>query len=93
LVSTKLPGIRLVPVEPEIGWQATTVGAQRGHQFLAPRLARNAEFPRALDMDVDLVALLELERLDHDSRNANRETVAPFGDLRGDPQAFDIRIH
>src|ERR1700688_3552940 len=83
LVSKKLPGIRLVPVELEIGGKAPSKGAKPLQQFRAAGLARDGEFPRAGDMDFDLVALLESQRRDHGGGKTDGETVAPFGDLHG----------
>src|SRR5829696_8997651 len=81
LVSKKLPGIRLVPVELEVGGEATAEGAKALQQLVASRLARNAELSSLRDVDFDLVAFLEAERFDHDGGKANRKAVPPFCDL------------
>jgi hypothetical protein len=77
----KLPGIRLVPVELEVGGKPAAEGAKPLQQFGAPGSARDGELPDACDMDFDLIAFLELERLDDDRRKANGEAVAPSGDF------------
>jgi hypothetical protein len=89
-VSMKLPGIRLVPVEFEVGGQAPAEGAQAFQQLLPAGLARDRERSGVGDVDFDLVAFLQLKRLDHGGRQANGEAVAPFGDLHGN--TLDIRF-
>jgi hypothetical protein len=81
LVSKKLTGIRLVPVELEIGGEAAAEGAKAFQQLVAAGLARHTKLTPVSDMDFDLVAFPESERFDHDGGKANRETVSPFGDL------------
>src|ERR1700694_2331232 len=81
LVSKKLPGIRLLPVELEIGRKAPSKGAKPLQQFRAAGLARNGEFARVGDMDFDLIPFLEPQRLDHDRGKAHGKAIAPFGDL------------
>src|ERR1700676_3453489 len=83
LVSKKLPGIRLVPVELEIGRKTPPEGPKPVQQFRAARLAPDGEFAVAADMDFDLIALLESQRRDHGGGKTDGETVAPFGDLHG----------
>jgi hypothetical protein len=80
-VSKKLPGIRLIPVELEIGGKATAEGTKPLQQLLAARFARDAELPGAGDMDFNLIAFFEFESLDHNGGKTDGETVAPFGDL------------
>jgi hypothetical protein len=77
-VSKKLPGIRLIPIELEIGRKPTAEGAKPLQQRLAAGFTRDDEFPRVGDMDFDLIAFREFERLDHGSGKPNREAVAPF---------------
>jgi hypothetical protein len=60
LVSKKLTGIRLVPIEPEIGGEATSEAAEALQQLVASGLARHAEIFGIGDVDFDLVALLEV---------------------------------
>jgi hypothetical protein len=81
LVSKKLTGIRLIPVELEIGGEAAAEGAKAFQQFVAAGLTRHAKLTPISDMDFDLVAFPEPERFDHDSGKANREAISPFGDL------------
>jgi hypothetical protein len=58
LVSKKLTGIRLVPVELEVGRQTSAEGAKAFQQRVPPGLARHAEILAASDVDFDLVAFL-----------------------------------
>jgi hypothetical protein len=81
LVSKKLAGIRLVPVELEISGEATAEAAKAFQQLVAAGLARHAKLTPISDVDFDLVAFLKSERFDHDGGKANREAVSPFGNL------------
>lgn len=87
-MSKKLPGIRVVPVELEIGGQATAKGTKPLQQLFASGFACNAELPGVRDMDFDLIALLEFKRFDHGSRKPARETVSPFCDLHAGPLSW-----
>jgi hypothetical protein len=80
LVSKKLPGIRLLAIELEIGRKAPSEGAKPLQQFRAAGLARDGEFPRVSDMDFDLIPFLEPQRVDYGGRKAEGEAIAPFGD-------------
>jgi hypothetical protein len=71
LVSKKLPGIRLVPVELEVGGKAPAKGAQTLQQLFTPGLAGHTELTRVGNMDFDLVALFELECVDDRSGKAD----------------------
>jgi antitoxin Phd len=82
-VSKKLAGIRLVPVELEIGGEAAAEGSKTSQQLVTPGFARDAEILAAGDMDFDLVAFVEAERFDDNGGQANRQTVSPFGNLHG----------
>jgi hypothetical protein len=84
-VSKKSAGIRLVPVEFEIGRKPTTEGAKTPQEFITPGRPRNTKLPGVCDMNFDVVAFLEPKRFDHRDRKANREAVAPFGDLHVTP--------
>src|ERR1700733_12036258 len=77
----KLPGIRLVPVELEVDRKPPAEPAQALEQFRTSGLARYGELMAAGDVDFDVVAFLQFQRLDHGGRKANGEAVAPFGDL------------
>jgi len=79
----KLPATRLVPVEMEIGRESASEGAQALEQGLPIGCARDHERARTGGMDLDVVALLQLERLDDGSGETNGQTVAPFADLHG----------
>src|SRR5260370_42643953 len=78
LVSKKLPGIRLLPIELEIGRKAPSEGAKPLQQFRAAGLARDGEFPRVGDMDIDLIPFLEPQRFDHCGGKAEGAAIAPF---------------
>src|SRR5271170_2268426 len=81
LLSKKLTGIRVFPVELEIGGQATAEGAKAFQQLLTSGLARNAELTPVVDVDFDLVALFQLQCFDHGGGKADGQAVAPFCDL------------
>jgi hypothetical protein len=59
---TKLPGIRLVPVEFEIGWKAPSERTKPIYEFGATSLARDGEFPLVDGIDFDLIAIVECQR-------------------------------
>ncbi len=84
----KLPGIRLVPVELPVRWQAPTEGAQAFQQLLQSGLAGSGERTRIGDVDFYLVAFLQFERLDHGGGKPNGEAAAPFGNLQGTYQGY-----
>jgi hypothetical protein len=89
-VSKKLPVIRLVAIEFEIDREPAAEGAKPLQQFLTAGFARDGEFSRPNDMNFDLIAAFEFERLHHGGRKANGETVAPFGDLH--VTSFDTQV-
>ena len=78
---TLLAGIRFVSIELEVGREPAAEGAKTPQQLVTPGLSRNAELPGVSDMDFDLIAFPELERLDDCGGKADSETVSPFGDL------------
>ena len=78
-----MTGIRLFPVELEVSGQPPPIGAQPVQEILSAWLPRNGELALASDV-INLVALLELQRLDHGGGKADGEAVAPFGDLHED---------
>src|SRR5689334_14279880 len=90
LLSKKLPGIRLFPIELEVGGQATTEGSKSLQQLLTPGFVRDGEFTAVGDVDFDLVALLQLQCFDHGGGKADGQAVAPFRDLHEDLN--DIRV-
>src|SRR5438132_3849633 len=61
LVSKKLPGIRLVPVELEVGREAPAERGKALQQFFTPGLTRHAKLTLAGNLDFDLVALFQVE--------------------------------
>jgi hypothetical protein len=80
-VSKKLPGIRFVPVEFEIGRKTAAKGAKALQQFPTPGLPRNAKPAGIGYMQLNLIAFLQLKRFDHACGKADSETVSPFADL------------
>src|ERR1700689_3028198 len=81
LLSKKLPGIRLIPVELEIGRQPPAKGAQPVREIPSLGFARDAECALAGHVHVNLIAWLELQRFDNRRGKTDSEAVAPFGDL------------
>jgi hypothetical protein len=71
-MSKKLPGIRLVPVELEVGEKAPAKSAKALQQLVTPGLARHAELTPVGNMDFDLVALFQLERVDYSGVETDR---------------------
>jgi hypothetical protein len=82
-VPRKLPGIRLFPVELEVGGKAPAKSSQALQQLLTPWLTRHAELTLVGNMDLDLVAFFQFERVDDRGGKANRQTVVPSRDLYG----------
>src|SRR5260370_25270508 len=83
LVSKKLPGIPLVPVELEVGGKAPAKSPKALQQLFAPGLTRHAELTLVGNMDFNLVALFQFECVDYRDGKPHRQTVAPFRDLHG----------
>lgn len=71
LLSMKLPGIRLIPVELEIGRQAAPEGAQALQQFLGAGFAGDAEASGVRDMDFNFLAFTQFESLDDGGGDAD----------------------
>src|SRR5271155_6213935 len=91
LLSKKLPGIRLIPVELEIGRQPPAKGPQPVQEILSLWLASDAECALAGHMHVNLITRLKLQRFDNGRRKADRKAVAPFGDLHDALPRIDIK--
>src|SRR5688572_33211761 len=77
----KLPATGLIPVKMEIGGEPSSEGAQAFEQGLPIGCARDHEGAGAGGVDLDIVALLQLERLDDRSGETHGQTIAPFGNL------------
>src|SRR5262249_53125923 len=75
--------IRLDPVKSETGRQSTAEFAQSPHQLLRCGSPLDLERTRPCDVNVDSVAFLQPQRLDHGSRNANRQAASPFRHSHG----------
>src|SRR6185437_8596099 len=58
---------------------------------LAAAVPLHAQIALAGYLDLDLVALLETEQLDHSLRQANRQAIPPFSNLHGTYSPDDIR--
>src|ERR1700722_1999018 len=76
-----LSGICFVPIELEVSRQPTTVGTQMIQIILSAWLPRNAELTGAEKVNLNFIAFLEPQRIRHNRRNADGETVAPFCNL------------
>jgi hypothetical protein len=85
LVSKKLAGIRLVPIEFEIGRETAAETAKARQKLSTSWLPRDPELPGVCDIYLNLIAFLELERVDNRGRKADSETVSPFADLHDMP--------
>src|SRR3954468_16365442 len=72
--------MRLEPVEPEAGRQAAAVLAQAREQLPRGRGPADLEGALARQVDLDPVALLEVEGLDDRGREPDGEAVAPSRD-------------
>src|SRR6185312_14487814 len=73
--------IGLQPVKLEVLRQSATVLPQPGQKLARARDLLDLERPLARSMDLDVIAFLELQRLDYGSREPDGEAIAPFGDL------------
>jgi hypothetical protein len=80
-VSKKLPGIRLVSIELEINREATAECAKTLQQVRPSGLTRDTKLPGIGDMDFDLIAFLQLKRLNYGRRKTHGKAIAPFCDL------------
>ncbi len=80
MLSKKLPGIRVVAVELEVGGEAAAKGAQALQQFGVIGSLRYGGCPGVSDVNLDLVARLEGKRLDDSGGEPNGEAVPPFCD-------------
>jgi hypothetical protein len=78
LVSKKSAGICLVSVEFEIGREAPAESSETFQQLIPAWLARNAELSRPGNMDFDLIALLQLKRVDDCLGEAHRQAISPL---------------
>src|SRR4051794_26440059 len=72
--------MRLEPVEPEAGRKPAAVLAQAGEELPRGRGPADLEGARARQVDLDPVALLEVEGLDDRGREPDGEAVAPSRD-------------
>jgi hypothetical protein len=80
LVSKKLSGISLVPVEPEVVREASAKSMETLQQFFSAGLARHSKLAPVADMDLDFIPFVQLQRLYHGGRQAKSQTVTPFCD-------------
>src|SRR5579871_482524 len=90
LVSKKSPLIGLVPVEDEVRRDPTAQFAETFQEIGPARLSPHGEVPGAVDVDLDLVAGPELKGFRDSGRDADGETVAPFGDLHGRASGYTV---
>jgi hypothetical protein len=87
-VSKKLPGIRLVPIKLEVGWQTPAEGPETVQQVFSPGFAGQTEFPPIRNVDLDLVAGFQLQGLDNSGGETDGEAIAPFCDLHRDTPGY-----
>ena len=84
-MSRKLTGIRLVPIELEIGRKPAAKGAQTLQQFSTTGLARHTKLLAVGDMDFNLVALLQAEHFDHSGREPDSKAASHLTTCMGLP--------
>jgi hypothetical protein len=73
-----LPLIGDSPVEPETSGKWAPEFAQALDRFFPATIAGNLELPRAGYPHFDLVALLELQSIDHCRGQSHSEAISPF---------------
>jgi hypothetical protein len=79
--SQAIPTIQHVP-----GWtlrQATAIFPQTVEQFLRGRQLRHLQRLPAQDMDFDVIAFLQPQRVNDRGREAHCQTISPARDLHG----------
>ena len=81
--------IRFVAIKAEAGRQRPSQPAQSVQRLLPAAVALDQEGAVGGDADLDLVAFLQLQRLDDGRRQPHREAVAPFRHAHG--ITIDIR--
>src|SRR5258708_6010335 len=82
-VPGKLPGIRLVSIELEVRRQPSSENTQPLQKLIVRGLAGYLQLTSVRNGDLNIVALLQFQRLDNGCRKTNRKAVAPFCDLGG----------
>src|SRR5258708_29683048 len=70
------PGVRFIAIEFPIRRKCLSKRSDALQRTLAALVARNVESPFARDVDLNLVAFLQVQGLDNGSRKANRKAVA-----------------
>src|SRR5580704_2484690 len=83
-----LPIIDFVAVEDESRREGTPELAQVLHSAPAAFVAPHFERAPAGDPNLDVVAFLQLKRLDHSGRQANCQTVSPLRNLHRPPWIY-----
>ncbi len=84
------PGMGIEPVKLEVGWQTPPELSQARQKFRGGRLLFHGKMTGIRHLNLDVVAFGQAERLDHGRRQANRQTVTPFGYLHGFYLQVDI---
>ncbi len=79
----KFPGTRLVTIKDKIGGKAPAVRTQSLQKFGAFGLASDTEVPAPGDVNDDVVALLQCQRLDDRDGQPNSEAISPSSNLHG----------
>jgi hypothetical protein len=73
-----LTGIDLVSVKDESGGQRTAEFAQASERVTFALIAAHFEYPLTGDPNLDLVAFLEIESVNHGRGQPHRKAVPPF---------------
>jgi hypothetical protein len=78
LLSKKLPGIGIFPVELKVRWEATAKVAQALQQLITAGFPRNREVASIEDVHLNVVAFPQTECLDNGAGKPDGEAVSPF---------------
>src|ERR1700733_7177998 len=88
--SKKLPGIRPIPIELEVGRQTPSECAQPLQEFVATGLAGHFQFASIGDANFNIVALFQFQCFYDLGGKTNRKAVAPFRDLHASLHRYTI---
>src|SRR5262249_55410359 len=88
-----LAGVRLVAVELPVGRQRDRKLPDALHRALSATVKRDIKSALAGDADLDLVALLQLQRLDNHSGKPDGKAVAPFTNSHDRPLDIHRRMY
>jgi hypothetical protein len=91
-VSKKLPGIRLVPIELEVGRQTPSECTQPLQDFVATGLAGHFQFTSIGDADLDIITPPSFQCFNDGGGKTNRKAVAPFRDLHDGLHGYTVDL-